>query len=290
MPHTVTVLSPAKLNLTLAVTGLAENGYHTLDMLMQAVSLYETVVLKKSRTLRLSLPGSAVPANPHNTALKAANAFFNETGLLAGVDITVYKKVPVRAGMAGGSGDAAAVLVGLNALYRAKLSMQTLCRLGASIGADVPFSILGGTARVTGIGDVIAPLPPCPRCFFTVCMPEGGVSTPQAYAQYDALGTDIAVDTAAAEKAILQGDFNALCSQMKNALTFSSACKETAPICKILLENGAKAALMTGSGAAVFGVYETEAAARTAQNALQKRYPQCWVVMPVSHGTHLVNI
>ncbi|MEG1069333.1 MAG: 4-(cytidine 5'-diphospho)-2-C-methyl-D-erythritol kinase, partial [Ruthenibacterium sp.] len=227
MPHTVTVLSPAKLNLTLAVTGFAENGYHTLDMLMQAVSLYETVVLKKSRTLRLSLPGSTVPANPHNTAIKAALAFFDETGLLAGVDITVYKKVPVRAGMAGGSADAAAVLVGLNALYGAKLSLQTLCKLGASIGADVPFSILGGTARVTGIGDIITPLPPCPRCFFTICMPTGGVSTPQAYAQYDALGTDVVVDTAAAAQAIVQGDLPALCAQMKNALTFSSGCQDT---------------------------------------------------------------
>ncbi|MEG2434897.1 MAG: 4-(cytidine 5'-diphospho)-2-C-methyl-D-erythritol kinase [Ruthenibacterium sp.] len=290
MPHTVTVLSPAKLNLTLAVTGFAENGYHTLDMLMQAVSLYETVVLKKSRTLRLSLPGSTVPANPHNTAIKAALAFFEETGLLAGVDITVYKKVPVRAGMAGGSADAAAVLVGLNALYGAKLSLQTLCKLGASIGADVPFSILGGTARVTGIGDIITPLPPCPRCFFTVCMPAGGVSTPQAYAQYDALGTDVVVDTAAAAQAIVQGDLPALCAQMKNALTFSSGCQDTAPICKILLENGANTALMTGSGAAVFGVYETEAAARRAQDALLKQYPQCWVVTPVPHGTHIVNI
>ena len=126
----VTVLAPAKLNLTLGVTGFAENGYHTLDMLMQAVSLYEKVELRKSAELRLSLPGSRVPADSRNTAVKAALAFFHETGLLAGADITVHKRVPVRAGMAGGSADAAAVLVGLNELYGARLSAAELCALG----------------------------------------------------------------------------------------------------------------------------------------------------------------
>ena len=105
-----------------------------------------------------------------------------ETGLLAGADITVKKAVPVRAGMAGGSADAAAVLVGLNELYGAKLSKAELCELGMQVGADVPFCIVGGTARVTGVGDILEPLPLCPPCFFTVCMPKGGISTPQAYA------------------------------------------------------------------------------------------------------------
>ena len=126
----VTVLAPAKLNLTLDITGIAPNGYHTLDMLMQTVNLYERVTLRKSPYLRLRLPGSNVPANEHNTAIKAALAFFDATGLLAGVDITVRKAVPVRAGMAGGSADAAAVLVGLNALYGAGMTVPELCEIG----------------------------------------------------------------------------------------------------------------------------------------------------------------
>ena len=109
----VTVLAPAKLNLALDVVGLLPNGYHNLDMTMQAITLYERVVLRRSNTLSLSLPGSPVAANDSNTAIKAAIAFFRYTGLLAGVDITIYKNVPVRAGMAGGSADAAGVLVGL---------------------------------------------------------------------------------------------------------------------------------------------------------------------------------
>ena len=112
--RSVTVLAPAKLNLTLDVTGTRPDGYHTLDMIMQAVSLRERVTLRRSRGLSLSLPGSRVPANEHNTAYKAALAFFHGTGLLAGAAITVEKHVPVRAGMAGGSADAAAGLVGLN--------------------------------------------------------------------------------------------------------------------------------------------------------------------------------
>ena len=146
----VTVLAPAKLNLALDVVGLLPNGYHNLDMTMQAITLYERVVLRRSQNLSLTLPGSPVAANDSNTAIKAALAFFHYTGLLAGVEITIYKNVPVRAGMAGGSADAAGVLVGLNVLYGAKLSMSELCALGAKIGADVPFALMGRPARTAG--------------------------------------------------------------------------------------------------------------------------------------------
>ena len=158
--NAVTVLAPAKLNLALDVVGLLPNGYHALDMTMQTITLYERVMLRRSAGLSLRLPGSLVQPNDKNTAIKAALAFFHYTGLLAGVDITIYKNTPVRAGMAGGSADAAAVLVGLNALYGAKLSMSELCALGAGIGADVPFALMGGTCRVQGVGDVMKALPP----------------------------------------------------------------------------------------------------------------------------------
>lgn len=150
--YSVTVQAPAKLNLSLDVVGLLPGGYHSLDMIMQAVTLYERVELHRSAQLTLTLPGSTVSAGADNTALKAARAFFDYTGLEGGADILVYKSVPVRAGMAGGSADAAAVLVGLNTLYDAKLSFSELCALGAGIGADVPFALMGGTCRVQGCG------------------------------------------------------------------------------------------------------------------------------------------
>lgn len=287
--QSVTVLAPAKLNLTLDILGTREDGYHTLDMIMQTVTLRERVTVRKSSGLYLSLPGSRVPANEHNTAYKAALAFFHETGLLAGAAITIEKRVPVRAGMAGGSADAAAVLVGLNELYGAKLSTRELCSIGAQIGADVPFSILGGTARVTGVGEILQPLRRCPPCWFTVCMPAGGISTPQAYARYDELGTDEHPDSAAAAEAIARGDLNALCETMGNALEYSSASPDTKPICEVLREYGACKAMMTGSGAAVFGVFRGENAANRAKQALLQRWPQCWVVRPDARGARVVG-
>ncbi|MFQ9679129.1 MAG: 4-(cytidine 5'-diphospho)-2-C-methyl-D-erythritol kinase [Ruthenibacterium lactatiformans] len=246
--RSVTVLAPAKLNLTLDVTGTRPDGYHTLDMIMQAVSLRERVTLRRNRGLSLSLPGSRVPANEHNTAYKAALAFFHGTGLLAGAAITVEKHVPVRAGMAGGSADAAAVLVGLNELYGARLSAAELCALGAQVGADVPFSIVGGTARYR-CGRYPGAAEALPALLFTACMPAGGISTPQAYARYDRIGTDVRPDSAAAAAAIARGDLAGLCAQMKNALEYSSASAATKPICETLRAHGALAALMTGSGA-----------------------------------------
>lgn len=287
--HSVTVLAPAKLNLTLDILGTREDGYHTLDMIMQAVTLRERVTVRKSSGLFLSLPGSRVPANEHNTAYKAALAFFEETGLLAGASITIEKKIPVRAGMAGGSADAAAVLVGLNELYGAKLSTQELCAIGAKIGADVPFSILGGTARVTGVGEILQPLRRCPQCWFTVCMPDGGISTPQAYARYDEIGTDEHPDSAAAAQAIERGNLDELCEKMGNALEYSSASSDTKPICEVLRRQGALKAMMTGSGAAVFGVFDQEEKAEKAKQALLEHWPQSWVVRPDARGARVVG-
>ena len=208
----VTVLAPAKLNLALDVVGLLPGGYHDLDMTMQAITLYERVVLRRSPYLNLRLPGSLVAPNNKNTAIKAALAFFDYTGLLAGVDITIYKNTPVRAGMAGGSADAAAVLVGMNELYGAHLSMSELCALGAKIGADVPFALMGGTCRVQGVGDFLKALPPVPECWFTVVMPDYGVSTPEAFAAYDRVGSSVHPDCGAQEAAIRAGDLDALCA------------------------------------------------------------------------------
>ena len=224
--NAVTVLAPAKLNLALDVVGLLPNGYHALDMTMQTITLYERVMLRRSAGLSLRLPGSLVQPNDKNTAIKAALAFFHYTGLLAGVDITIYKNTPVRAGMAGGSADAAAVLVGLNALYGAKLSMSELCALGAGIGADVPFALMGGTCRVQGVGDLLKALPPVPDCWFTVVMPDYGVSTPEAFAAYDTVGSSTHPDCEAQEKAIRAGDLDAVCAAAGNALEECSGAKD----------------------------------------------------------------
>ena len=256
----VTVLAPAKLNLALDVVGLLPNGYHNLDMTMQAITLYERVVLRRSQNLSLTLPGSPVAANDSNTAIKAALAFFHYTGLLAGVEITIYKNVPVRAGMAGGSADAAGVLVGLNVLYGAKLSMSELCALGAKIGADVPFALMGGTCRVQGVGDVMKALPPCTH-----------------------------PDCEAQEKAIRAEDLAGVCAAAGNALEECSGARDNEAIKTALKENGAVTALMTGSGAAVFGIFESEEAARSAAEAVRAQWPQVYVAQPDRGGARVIS-
>ena len=284
----VTVLAPAKLNLALDVVGLLPNGYHDLDMVMQTITLYERLTLRRAEEVRLRLPGSWVPVNEKNTAVKAARAFFRYTGLAGGVDMEIEKHIPVRAGMAGGSADAAGVLVGLNALYEARLSTSELCALGAGIGADVPFALMGGTCRVQGVGDFLKALPPCPPCWFVVAMPSVGVSTPEAFARYDQMGSPIHPDLAAQEAAIRAGDLAAVCAASGNALEHCSGAKETPLIRAILDEQGALASLMTGSGAAVFGVFDSEAKAQAARAALRQQYKQVYLAQPDRGGPRLV--
>lgn len=280
----VTVLAPAKLNLSLDVVGTLPNGYHDLDMVMQTIDLYERVELRRSQYLNLRMPGSFVPVNDKNTAVKAAIAFFNYTGLLAGVDITIHKKVPVRAGMAGGSADAAGVLVGLNELYGARLSMSELCAIGAGIGADVPFALMGGTCRVRGVGDLIKPLPPCPDCWFVVVMPSVGISTPEAFQRYDQMGSPVHPDCDKQEAAVRADDLSGVCAAAGNALEHCSGATETPSICALLNENGALTSLMTGSGAAVFGVFEQEEQAKAAADALRGEYKQVYLARPTRGG------
>lgn len=284
----VTVLAPAKLNLALDVVGLLPNGYHDLDMVMQTITLYERLTLRRAEEVQLCLPGSWVPINEKNTAVKAARAFFRYTGLAGGVDMEIEKHIPVRAGMAGGSADAAGVLVGLNALYEARLSTSELCALGAGIGADVPFALMGGTCRVQGVGDFLKALPPCPPCWFVIAMPSVGVSTPEAFARYDQMGSPLHPDLAVQEAAIRAGDLAALCAAAGNALEHCSGARETPHIRAILDEQGALASLMTGSGAAVFGVFDREAKAQAARAALRQQYKQVYLAQPDRGGPRLV--
>ncbi len=288
---TVTVLAPAKLNLALDVVGLLPNGYHDLDMTMQTIDIYEKITLRKSHTLSLSLPGSFVPANDKNTAMKAAIAFFQWVGLLAGVSIRIEKNIPVRAGMAGGSADAAGVLVGLNELYHARLSVGELCAIGATVGADVPFAILGGTCRVQGVGDFLKPLPPIPACHFVVVMPNYGVSTPAAFAAYDTQGSSVHPDCFAQENAIKAGDLPVICATAGNALEECSGARDTGEIKEALIAHGASLAMMTGSGAAVFGLFADAdfAKAQAAVEALRGKYSAVYLAKPAAHGAHVVR-
>ncbi len=286
----VVVRAPAKLNLALAVTGLTDGGYHLVDMIMQAVDVWETVEVVKSMGYSLRLPNSLIPATDKNTATKAAKIFFEQTGLLAGADITIHKKVPTRAGMAGGSADAAAVLVGLNELYGARLSLDEMCEMGVQVGADVPFSLLGGTARVFGIGEKMTALDAIPECYFAIAMPKGGVSTPLAYKRFDEMGSPFTPDIEAACDAIKAGSLKALCIHMQNMLEPSNGDDTTVALRKIMDDEGAIASMMTGSGAAVFGMFETKNQAEIAAQKAKNIAVEVFVAQPVSTGPQIVEM
>ena len=285
----VTVLAPAKLNLSLDIVGLLPGGYHALDMVMQAVTLYEKVELEKSREITLELPGSPLKADEKNTAWQAARRFLEAAGIRGGAWITVHKAIPAQAGMAGGSADAAAVLVGLNRLYGGPLSFCRLLELGAQVGADVPFSLMGGTCRVQGKGDILKALPPCPDCRFVIVMPEEGVSTPAAFARYDRMPAAYHLDVEALEEAVRKKDLAALCGAAGNALQPCSGTEETEHICRRLRQEGAITALMTGSGAAVFGIFADEAGAEQARRALGKEYRQVYLTAPDTFGARVTE-
>ncbi len=283
----VTVSAPAKINLTLDVTGLGEGGYHTIDSAMQTVSLYETVTVKKSRSLTLSSNARYIPTDRGNLAYRAAEEFFLFTGIKSGAEIRIKKKIPIKAGLAGGSADAAGAIVGLDRLYRTGLSKEELCRIGRKVSSDVPFIIQGGTKRATGRGEILSPCPALPPCRIVLAMPLLGSSTPRAYKGYDELGLTLPPRTPGLLSALEKGDLPLCCRNMKNdleAATGKEIVRQTRALKKTLSENGALAALMTGSGAAVFGIFDDPAKAKTAGRRVRRLCRSVFYVRPVPSG------
>ena len=281
----VRVIAPAKLNLSLDITGVDEKGYHLMDMIMQAVSVFERVTLsKRDEGITLSSNARYIPTDERNLAYKAALAFFSHTGIKGGADIYIKKKVPIKAGMGGGSADRAAVLVGLDRLYETGLSVKELCRLGAGVGSDVPFMIVGGTRRVGGVGDVIKPCPPLPPCRLVICMPYKGVSTPAAFAKYDEMGEKTRVDTDGLVAAIKNRDIEKAALLMANDLEKAADLPDIFTIKDFLKENGAVNAVMTGSGRAVFGVFTDEEKAQKARRSAKGICRSVFLAGPVPFG------
>ena len=263
----------------LDTVGVRADGYHLLDMLMQSISLHDTLTLEPAQELTFSADGATrVPQDEGNLALRAALALRRHAGTAQGAMIHLHKRIPSGAGLGGGSADAAAVLHGLNALWELNLPMETLRQIGLTLGADVPFCLMGGLAHVRGIGEVIEPLP-CPRIYHLVIIqPCRGLSTPQVFRALD--GMDISAsrpNTPQALSALTGGNLALLADSLGNTLqpVAISMRPQIRQAITTLREHGARAAQMTGSGSAVFGVFA--AAARTAFAALSRRYPHCYL-------------
>lgn len=277
----------AKLNLTLDVLGRREDGYHDLRMVMQSVELCDTITLEQGQTpdVRVRSNLGFLPADRRNLAANAAMTFCEETGVACPpLDITLDKVIPVCAGLGGGSSDAAAVLHAMNHICGAGLSVEELAAIGEKVGSDVPYCVLGGTALAEGRGEVLTPLPALPKCWVALCKPDFSVSTPALFQQIDSVRLCRRPDTEGVLKALQAGDLPGVARRLYNV--FEDALPEryaakVEQVKHVLIEHGALGAAMSGTGSAVFGLFEQEEQAKLACDELRGLYPETFLTQTV---------
>ena len=277
----------AKLNLSLDVTGRRADGYHDLSMLMQTVSLCDEVRIRfrEDGQVRANSNLRYIPGDERNLAVRAALRFLEAAGESGrGLQLDLRKDIPVGAGMGGGSADAAAVLRGLNRLYGGRFSRRELEALAQQIGSDVAFCVAGGTALAEGRGELLTDLPPMPDCSFVICKPSFSISTPELYRKLDGSPVRIHPDTPGLLAAVEAGDLRSLCRRMYNVFEEidDRRMRTVTEIKGRLLDHRALGAIMTGTGSAVFGVFETGEAARAAWEALRGELKFCCTAKPVA--------
>ena len=272
---TVHLKAPAKINLTLDITGVRDDGYHTMKMIMQSVDLCDLVRIEKTAQggIRIECSNPTLPTGEENIAYRAAAAFFDAVGQSErNILIRLEKRIPHEAGLAGGSADAAAVIVGLNELYHTMLTVPQMCGIGLSVGADVPFCIQGGTALA----------------FILIAKPKTGIKTAESFRKFDQNGSDRYPDTERAMGAIVAGDLEGMAAEMCNVLEEVAQVPEIEHIKQCMLQNGALGSVMTGSGSAVVGVFDTKSRAKGCQRLLEEEYEDVFLVAPLAHGAKVV--
>ena len=280
----VVTKSFAKINLSLDVLGRLENGYHEVQMVMQTVSVFDLVTVTKIKHgIELSTNLPYLPIDHNNLAYKAAEEFFNYTGIKEGVSIDISKRIPVGAGLAGGSSNASAVLKAMNKLFGTGLSLKELCAIGVKIGADVPYCILGGTRLAEGIGEKLSSLPRLPRCSIVLVKPAFSISTKSVYEKIDSCSDYNRPQTKKLIDGLYEGNLETIASSMGNVLEEVSITEH--PILEKvkneLTDLGAICAQMSGSGPTVFGIFRTYDQAREAKKQLWGKYKTVYICTPV---------
>lgn len=275
----------AKLNLSLDVLSKREDGYHEMCMVMQTVDFCDelSLSLRPDGAVNVSQNFHYIPCDDRNIAVKAARAFFARLGdSRLGVDITIKKRIPVCAGMGGGSSDGAAVLRALNRLTGTPFSQKELENIGAALGSDIPFCVAGGTALATGRGEELSGLPPMPDCEIVICKPRFSVSTPELFNRLDCFSQKLHPDTSGLLGCLEAADLRGLAQRMFNV--FESVLPygrdDVSRIKGILLDNGALGAAMTGTGSAVYGVFSAADRAAAARNELKEHYREVFAAYP----------
>lgn len=264
-----------KINLGLDVVRRREDGYHEVRMIMQTVRVYDAIELNRTEEEGISLSTNLyyLPDNENNLGYRAAKLLMDEFGIRDGVEIKMKKFIPVAAGMAGGSSDAAAVLFGVNKMFGLGLSKKELMERGVRLGADVPYCIMRGTALSEGIGEILTPLPPMPQCRVLIAKPAVSVSTKHVYESLNlpSLGAEAHPDIDAMRAAIEKKDLSGVVSQLGNVLETVTIPEN--PVIQTLkdkmMEMGADGSLMSGSGPTVFGLFTNQTAAQAAYEELR---------------------
>lgn len=276
----VTLKAHAKINLTLDVLSRRSDGYHEVEMIMQSIGLHDTLVFETSRgDIKLTITGLPVPGEPDNLVLKAAQLLQKHSGSGLGAEIHLAKEIPVAAGLAGGSTDAAATLLGLNQLWKLGLERDELMALAAQLGADVAFCLQGGTAIARGIGEILSPLPPAPRFGVLLVKPSFGVSTKEVYQGLNLDNISLRPNAKAMVKALGSRDLGQVSTELINVLE-SVTIKMKPEINEHktrLKEAGCQGVLMSGSGPTIFGL--TSDMPEAEEIARRLDLPDCQVIV-----------
>ncbi len=285
----IIMTAPAKINLMLDVTGRRGDGYHTLDTVMQSISLCDTVKISRNRSgaVTVDCTDKSVPYGElaeKNIVFKAAMAFYGFTGISdIGLHISIEKRIPSNAGLGGGSSDGAAVISGMNKLYGTELSDGQLCGIGAKVGADVPFCITGGTMICSGIGEIMSPATPLKDCFIVIGKGSGGISTAEAYEKIDRLELSERFNYL-----LYDGTPNSLKKTGGNIFEAVTENQDVSKIKKICADNGAEYSAMSGSGSAVFGLFRRQKEAVDCSLCLKEQKFFSEVCKPLPYGARSV--
>jgi len=288
----ISIKAPAKINLTLDVKYKRDDGYHEVEMVMTTVDLADWVHIKERDDDRITIDTSAgfIPTDQRNLAYQAAELLRKKYNLKNGIHIDIEKNIPVAAGLAGGSSDAAATLKGLNQLWGLHLSLDELARIGAELGSDIPFCIYGGTALATGRGEIIQPLPSPPSCWVVMAKPRKGVSTADVYGKLRVEEIERRPDLSAVEKALQEKNFDLLCKNLVNVLepvTFSIS-PEVKRIKEQMIRFGGQGVLMSGSGPTVYALIRGDGKAARVYNGLRGFCSEVYVVRLLGKNGEIV--
>ncbi len=270
----ITLKAFAKINLGLDIIGKREDGYHLLRMVMQSAGIYDTLEFEITDAPGITLvcDNADIPTDGRNLVCKAVKLIKERYDIREGVSVSLTKRIPSAAGLAGGSADAAATIAAMNTLFDLGLDSATMADIGLELGADIPFCLMGGTALAEGVGEKLTPLDAMPDCAILLVKPECGISTREAYQAIDGAKPSVRPDTDGIVSALKARDLEAVCGSMANVFEPVSIEKhpEIEIIKKKMLDFGAINAMMSGSGPTVFGIFADRDAAQRAFEAIKR--------------------